>query len=114
MEAAASASYGFKSHCGKEPEGFLGPRIKIDASSRPKARQPISLVGGIGQGQLERLRNRRYFQAYPDFFEKGAGSLRHLHRLVFTCSGKCPYRSVYTWIVHSWFSDESYLKRHFP
>ena len=53
MEAAASASYGFKSHCGKEPEGFLGPRIKIDASGRPKARQPISLVGGIGQGQLE-------------------------------------------------------------
>lgn len=94
MEAAASASYGFKSHCGKEPEGFLGPRIKIDASGRPKARQPISLVGGIGHGQLERLRNRRYFQAYPDFFEKGAGSLRHLHRLVFTCSGHIKFLDV--------------------
>lgn len=41
--------YSFKSRCGKEPEGFLGPGIKIDARGRPAALQPISLVGGIGQ-----------------------------------------------------------------
>lgn len=49
MGAAASASYSFKSRCGKEPEGFLRPEIKIDAGGRPAAPQPISLVGGIGQ-----------------------------------------------------------------